>query len=189
MFLAPFDFVIRHRAGKTNPADAPSRRPDYQSEDTLGTELLNPLQQRLTPISPEQTSPVCINYVSVAAKVDMNRTMTRSQARAAANSAQRAAGDHLVYDAQAQEFLVKLLRKAQTDDPWTQRIKSAVQEERSDILAWSISPTGLLLWNGSIHVPPEAAVRQELLRIYHEDPLAGHFGVARTLEWLRRHVY
>ena len=29
MYLAPFDFEIKHQAGARNPADAPSRRPDY----------------------------------------------------------------------------------------------------------------------------------------------------------------
>ena len=29
MYLAGFDFVIRHQPGKRNPADGPSRRPDY----------------------------------------------------------------------------------------------------------------------------------------------------------------
>src|SRR5204862_3821500 len=145
MFLAPFDFVIRHRDGKSNPADAPSRRPDYQSEDAPGTELLNPLQQRLAP-TPSVLASAHINHVSVAAMVGMTRTTTRSQARAAATAAEHAAGDHLVYDSQAQESLVELLRKTQADDPWTQRIKSAIQEERSDLPAWSISPTGLLLW-------------------------------------------
>lgn len=32
MRLAPFDFSIEHRAGSKNPADAPSRRPDYIKE-------------------------------------------------------------------------------------------------------------------------------------------------------------
>ena len=32
LFLTPYDFVIKHRAGKTNPADAPSRRPDYERQ-------------------------------------------------------------------------------------------------------------------------------------------------------------
>jgi len=31
--LAAYDFVISHRPGKMNPADAPSRRPDYAGED------------------------------------------------------------------------------------------------------------------------------------------------------------
>ena len=36
--LAAYDFVISYRAGKTNPADAPSRRPDYATEK-LGEEV------------------------------------------------------------------------------------------------------------------------------------------------------
>ena len=35
MFLAPFDFEIRYQAGKRNPADAPSRRPDYGDDRDL----------------------------------------------------------------------------------------------------------------------------------------------------------
>lgn len=31
--LAAFDFVIRHRPGKKDPADAPSRRPDYEPKE------------------------------------------------------------------------------------------------------------------------------------------------------------
>ena len=48
MALAAFDFVIIHRAGKLNPADAPSRRPDYVEDvhaalDTLLPTLKNKL--------------------------------------------------------------------------------------------------------------------------------------------------
>jgi len=31
MHLAPYDFTIYYRKGKLNPADGPSRRPDYIS--------------------------------------------------------------------------------------------------------------------------------------------------------------
>ena len=30
-YLTPYDFVIKWRSGSTNPADAPSRRPDYMT--------------------------------------------------------------------------------------------------------------------------------------------------------------
>ena len=32
MYLAGFDFNIKYQAGKRNPANAPSRRPDYASD-------------------------------------------------------------------------------------------------------------------------------------------------------------
>ena len=50
MYLAPFDFVIKHRSGITNPADAPSRRPDYEGDAGPQTELLTPLQQKLVTV-------------------------------------------------------------------------------------------------------------------------------------------
>ena len=50
MKIAAFDFVIKHRAGNLNPADAPSRRPDYQSINTEVTRLLPTLQKKLSMI-------------------------------------------------------------------------------------------------------------------------------------------
>ena len=32
ILLSKFDFVVIHKPGATNPADAPSRRPDYMEE-------------------------------------------------------------------------------------------------------------------------------------------------------------
>lgn len=45
--LFPVDFVIRHRAGKTNPADGPSRRTNSGLGNALGAELLTPLRERI----------------------------------------------------------------------------------------------------------------------------------------------
>jgi hypothetical protein len=39
--------VIEHRAGKTNPADAPLRRPDYAYEERALSHLLPTLQNKL----------------------------------------------------------------------------------------------------------------------------------------------
>jgi hypothetical protein len=38
-------------------------------------------------------------------------------------------------------------------------------------------------------VPLELALRAELLKTYYDDPLAGHFGRAKTLELLVRSYY
>ena len=45
-----FDFFITHRPGKTNPADAPSRRPDYWGENESLSRLLPTLQYKFTMI-------------------------------------------------------------------------------------------------------------------------------------------
>ena len=50
MKLSMFDFFIMHRPGKTNPADAPSRRPDYWEENESLSRLLPTLQHKLTMI-------------------------------------------------------------------------------------------------------------------------------------------
>src|SRR4029077_17086945 len=44
--LSAFDFVIQHRPGSRNPADAPSRRPDYERDRASHT-MLSTLQEKL----------------------------------------------------------------------------------------------------------------------------------------------
>ena len=48
--LSMFDFFITHRPGKTNPAGAPSRQPDYWGENESLSQLLPTLQHKLTMI-------------------------------------------------------------------------------------------------------------------------------------------
>ena len=56
--LTAFDFIIEHRPGVNNPADAPSRRPDYEPEEgkVLEDTLLPTLQEKLSRglIKPEE---------------------------------------------------------------------------------------------------------------------------------------
>ena len=55
--LAAYDFEITHRAGKTNPADPPSRRPDYEGASPYNTTLLPTLQNKLSLWSEEESKP------------------------------------------------------------------------------------------------------------------------------------
>ena len=48
---------------------------------------------------------------------------------------------------------------------------------------------GLLLHDNLIYVPHDDALRVELMRTHHDDPLAGHYGVAKTFELLSRNYY
>lgn len=54
---------------------------------------------------------------------------------------------------------------------------------------WSVNPEGLLCRDNAIFVPDDQAVRQELLKVHHDDPLAGHFGTDKTYELLRRKFF
>lgn len=46
----------------------------------------------------------------------------------------------------------------------------------------------IVVWD-CIYVPSDAAVKQELLKIHHDDPFGGHYGVDRTFDLLRRKYY
>jgi len=52
--LAPYDFTIHYRKGHLNPADGPSRRPDYAADDAPDTavaRLMPTLSNKLTTAS------------------------------------------------------------------------------------------------------------------------------------------
>src|ERR1700760_4812002 len=59
-YLTPYDFVIKWRSGSTNPADAPSRRPDYRprgEEDHNDTfELLATMGAKIARVQQIRTS-------------------------------------------------------------------------------------------------------------------------------------
>jgi hypothetical protein len=70
--LAQFDFEIRYRTGKSNPADGPSRRPDYKpSDDERATVAVPTLRSKLQAISPELAE---INAVDLASRQDASRS-------------------------------------------------------------------------------------------------------------------
>ena len=54
---------------------------------------------------------------------------------------------------------------------------------------WSLQDNGLLLHDNLVYVLQDAVLRVELMRMHHDDPLAGHYGEAKTLELLSRNYY
>ena len=55
MKLTAYDFMILYHSGKSNPADALSRQPDYQKKEQVMNYLLPSLQQKLTQIEDLKT--------------------------------------------------------------------------------------------------------------------------------------
>ena len=100
------------------------------------------------------------------------------------------------YD-EPKESLRELLLNLQLGDASVRRWKQIISEGRSrdagsttDTLRdWRVDQEGLLHYRGSAYVPNDPAVRQEIMKMNHDDPYGGHFGVARTMELIRRKYY
>lgn len=220
MFLCPFHFVIKHRPGKSNPADAPSRRSDYEGEPMSNRALLPELQRKMADVFvAEEEVPMHRRSHGVTPVLEP------TEARVAQVEGQLAAVDPVTgwlnegdfkekvacvrdvgiaraiqgavvslnpYQSAANEPLAQLLQKAQDQDPDLQKRRGEVDSQvkgRGKASPWSRSARGLLMYKDRVVVPREPILQQELLRLHHDDPLAGHFGTKRTLELLKRHYW
>ena len=47
---------------------------------------------------------------------------------------------------------------------------------------WTCSLDGLLLYKGLIYIPESPPLRMDIMREHHDAPLAGHHGIAKTIE-------
>ena len=73
MFLAPFDFEICYQLGKRNPADAPSRRPDYGVDQDLGDGYLPMLKAKIARAKTYGIPPVDEIYLDLSVNLEFHR--------------------------------------------------------------------------------------------------------------------
>lgn len=52
---------------------------------------------------------------------------------------------------------------------------------------WAIAEDGVLLYDGRLYVPP--CLHTTLIQRHHNNPLAGHLGVEKTLDLVKRYYY
>ena len=182
--LAAYDFEITHRAGKTNPADPPSRRPDYEGASPYNTTLLPTLQNKLSLWSEKESKPrkradsdaSTPAFLVAGIQVIIPRKTARELAEGPYEEPKRS--------------LKQVIRELQDLDEWVMKFKESKNPEakrhRAAHADWSFDNEDLLRYKGQLYVPKDSALRQELISRCHDDPLAGHFGAAKTLELLRR---
>jgi transposase InsO family protein len=188
-FLAAFDFVIEHRAGKTNPADAPSRRPDYACDERAPSHLLPTLQNKLAVWKGDLSLAPTIGRVQAQEKHllgagDAQEYRGRpAMVRAVVNAASRSEDPFSDPTADLTSVIQALQSK---DDTLSSLQKRSERAGETD--AWS-KHGGLWYFNKALYVPDDSATRAELMRVHHDDELAGHFGRNKTEELLRRKYY
>ncbi|QRW21043.1 Transposon Tf2-1 polyprotein [Rhizoctonia solani] len=160
LFLADFNFSLSYAPGSCNPADAPSRRPDYVPKE--GDRTLTGQQQLL--LGPRHFAPLAnASALHVCALSSFISAPIHSQLAATFS-----VGDP--------DFLSRLKQAVASDSQWLEALKSNDPDFRS--------ANGTALHRNKLYVP--APLRVEVLRSRHDAILAGHPGRAGTFELVSR---
>ena len=176
-FLSGYDFVLDHISDPKNPADGPSRRPDYSKDVNVPSgALIPPKALRLLPPEslPSSVWPTPGNVPGAHLESALESSWSP-------------------FKSSWSQF--ESIAASTSENPFRQRIISALakdpiaDENRQDPQPpWS-HENGLLLRNNLIYVPDDNSLRLELLRQHYDDPLAGHFGFLKTFELLSRNYW
>ncbi len=184
--LSTFDFRLLHCKGTFNPADGPSRRPDYQRDAELENSMTNntsALQKMLfstiasvtsQPMSPTEER---ARQILVAGTSDSQSLNQRRKAGGAVSkeSLFEDISKSLIDD--LPEFLrADLLAKKITHRLTTRELNSALNIDLRD---WT-QQRELLYKISVLYIPEAEAFRIEILKKHHDDPLAGHLATKKT---------
>ena len=187
--LSAFDFRLVYRKGSLNPADGPSRRPDYQrvaeEEDSM-TDNTSALQRMLFPSVAAVTSPdpreERARQVLVVGTSDSRSSSQRSRARGAVSY-------ESMYE-DVSSFLLDALPEFLRADPLakkvTQRLATRESNTNADYDLHDWTQRGELLYKGSVlYIPEVEALRMQILKKHHNDLLAGHLATKKTYNTIR----
>lgn len=184
--LSSFALQIEYRTGTSNPADPPSRRPDYGAVSDTGEETLSWGSLLKLPAHDNPARPT---------------GLPAGEGATPAKGTLFAALETLPED---DASLWSALIQAQDHDELAQDLKTADRESgpagpkgprrgRGHALlraGWVVNPDGVVVKSHTprdlLYVAASGTVRARVLQQCHDDPLAGHYGYARTLELLRR---
>ena len=213
--LAAYDLVIKHRPGKSNPADAPSRRPlgagKAQGEDTMLPSLqrtlgmpnhpvrvnvlygeVNGQPSAEAPLSRELASdPYTRHPLGVGLSFDWEAGTIAPTQRVFRTQARLASVEEAPYK-KSSSTMLELVKQLQLEDNFViekrNRIATLSQRQQGAKRApvWTLDRDQLLRNRGKIYVPQEPSVQRELIRRHHDDALAGHFGEDKTAELISR---
>ena len=214
--LSRYDFIIDYRPGTKNPADGLSRRPDHMvvSEEEVenNRQILNQLRRSLQANSLEFRA--CIGAVQAAMQkpnyqhgspsecqdaqgtgpdVVTNewKTIVLGSATILRSADEVAAREHIhetetAYGEETTGEITELVRPLLDKDPCAVQVRKELATPGMYNEQWR--DEGGVLWHGKcLYLPP--SLREDVIKSNHDNPLAGHFGVERTLELVQRKYY
>ena len=149
LFLAPYDFRIYYRKGALNPADGPSRRPDYQLGPELDKspvgKLMPSLQAKvanLAMLMATESNGENISEMGPASLEELAQSLKADEEDSAKlcahltlqipgqKAAQEAVDQAGPFDVEEPEELVALIRKMQEQDPFCIRVIKSFKKKR-----------------------------------------------------------
>lgn len=213
--LSTVDFVIGHRPGLSNPADGPSRRPDYEDAGVgAANQLLPTLFSKLSlgascnnvvvePSVRQSLRQWCHDHYPTRVDAVLERTpwcpapgMFAGQATSQSGLVPRCCA---VTRAEASLALAdedpanledtsskKTIQQLQKEDALCQRMRADVKQSKTLRKPWRFDGEGILRHKNSFYVPDSATLRQSIITRCHDDPMSGHFGREKTLDLVQR---
>ena len=90
-----------------------------------------------------------------------------------------------------QDSVITMIHRVQQVDKLNKLIKKDQLGKRdsSGTALQTVDKEGLLRWRDRVYVLNNSALRIEILRLYHDDPLIRHFGTNKTMDFIYRHFY
>ena len=165
--LSSYNFAIQYRPGTKNArADALSRRPDFAFKEE-GTDK-QPISKIFDSNSDSPKSVASISASSVSIQSISNNSELRSQ----------------IMEAYSADPTIEMVLAALKDP------KSAAPRLRTLLSCYSRDPeTKMLLFDNRVYVPQNTKVKLDILKLFHDSPVAGHLGRAKTLELVSRQFF
>jgi len=173
LVLTKYDFVLNHRAGNTNPADGPSRRPDYMAEAQKPSQKYNEafVQPMRDLLIGKKGKPVLVSAVSTR-----NSDRTTDQ-----KNLVRALKGFQEREKHAEKEPLTSEERGATDVDSDGTSDESEDEQDQDGPDRPTMPQWNLKHLDTIQEKAKA------MEECHDNPMGGHFGSAKTIEKVQRH--
>ena len=102
-----------------------------------------------------------------------------------------AMGPEMVYS-DSKKTMTEFLLYMQSKNPGTQQLIESKRIYLKDMLSdlkWKIDSQGLIYFKGQAYVPQIEAVKGEIMKINHDNPMGGHQGMRQTMDTIHWKYY